>query len=92
MCCWCGGCVDCDACTVVLCEGDSNAGVGAGGGVDAVRLGCEYMSGPRDSGGVPSANDVLEMNVVRGMSVCVASLDSILLHLIDGKYDKSRLV
>ena len=56
--CRCGGCSDCDACTVVCvaceyaervrgCEDDSNAGVGDGGGVVVVSVGHEYMGGTR---------------------------------------------
>ena len=41
LCCECGCCSDCDACTVgcvayVCCEGDGNAGVGSGGRVVVV--------------------------------------------------------
>ena len=43
----CGGCCDCDACTVICvayvrereCEGDGNAGVGNGGGLLVVSAG-----------------------------------------------------
>ena len=44
------------------CEGDSNAGVGDGGGVLAVSSVCE-----RGLGIVSCADDVLEKSVVRGM-------------------------
>ena len=47
------------------CNGDCNAGVGAGKGVVAVTAGCECMGGTRGSGVVSSAHDVLEMSVVR---------------------------
>ena len=50
------------------CEGNGNASVGSGGGVFAVSA---YMGGTRGSGGLPSAGDVLEMSVVRGVGgVC----------------------
>ena len=52
-------------CMLRECEGDGNAGLGAGGGVVAVSVGCEYMGGTRGSGFVSTAEDVLEMNVVR---------------------------
>ena len=52
-------------------DGDGNAGVGAGGGVVAVSAGCEYIGGTRGSGAVSTADDVLEMSVVRGVcEVC----------------------
>ena len=50
-------------------EGDSNAGVGSGGGVVAVSA---YMGDTRGSGVLSIACDVLEMSVVRGVGgVCV---------------------
>ena len=49
------------------CDGDGNAGVGAGGGVLAVSTWCECMGGIRGSGFVSTADDVLEMSVVRGV-------------------------
>ena len=50
------------------CDGDGNAGVGAGGCVFAVNAGYKYMDGTRF---VSTAVDVLEMSVVRGVSgVC----------------------
>ena len=48
------------------CEGDGNAGVGAGGSVVSIIIGCDYMGGTCGSGVVSSAYDVLEMIVVRG--------------------------
>ena len=57
------------------CEGDGNAGVGSGGGMVAVSA---YMGGTRGSDVLPSAGDVLEMSVVRGvgglcdMCMCLA--------------------
>ena len=45
-------------CMMRECDGDSNAGVGPG------RCGCEYMGGTRV---LSTANDVLEMSVVRGV-------------------------
>ena len=52
----------------VCCEGDGNAGVGSGGDVIAVSA---YIGGTRGSGVLPSACDVLEMRVVRGVGgVC----------------------
>ena len=75
----CGCCGDCDACTVVCvacvntviilgCEGNGNAGVGSGGGVVAVSA---YMVGTRGSGVLSSADEVLEMSVVRDVGgVC----------------------
>ena len=49
-------------------EGDSNAGVGFGGGVVAVTA---YMGGTCGSGVKTSAGDVLYMRVVRGVGgVC----------------------
>ena len=58
LCCVCGCCVDCDACTVVCvacvyaaimlgCEGDGNAGVGSGGDVVTVSA---YMGVTPGSG------------------------------------------
>ena len=50
------------------CDGDGNAGVGSGGGVVEVSA---YMGGTRGSGVLASADDVLEMSVVRGVGgVC----------------------
>ena len=49
------------------CDGDDNAGVGAGGGVVAVRAGWESMGGTRGSGFVSTAADMLELSVVRGV-------------------------
>ena len=50
------------------CEGDGNAGVESGGGVDVVSA---YMGGTRGSGVSASAGDVLEMSVVRSVDgVC----------------------
>ena len=43
------------------CKGDGNADVGAGRGVVAMSLGCEYMRGTRGLGIVSTADDVLEM-------------------------------
>ena len=73
-------CANCDAYTVVCvacvyaervrgCECDGNAGLGPGGGEDAVSAGCVYMymGSRRGSGVVPSADDVLQMSVVRGV-------------------------
>ena len=40
---------------------------GAKGGVVAVSVECEYMGGTCGSGVVSSADDVLEMSVVRGV-------------------------
>ena len=64
----------CVCCENVGCEGDGNAGVGAGGYVVAVSA---YMDGTRGSGGsggsvgLSSADEVLEMSVVRGVGgVC----------------------
>ena len=51
------------------CEGDGNAVVVIGGGVVAVNAGCEYMGGP---GVVSSANNVLDMSVVRNVYVFVS--------------------
>ena len=52
-------------------EGYGNAGVGAGGGVVAVSEWCECMGGTRVSGAVSSADDLIEISVVRGMrDVC----------------------
>ena len=48
-----------------VCGGDGNAGVGSGRGVVAVSA---YMGGTRGSGVLYSADDVLEMSVVK--SVC----------------------
>ena len=47
-------------------ESDGNSGVGAVGGVVVVRVGCVYRCVTRGSGIVFSADDVLEMSVVRG--------------------------
>ena len=49
------------------CEGDGNAGVVNRGSVVSVSAVHESMGGTRDSGIVSSANDLLEMSVVRGM-------------------------
>ena len=64
---------------ITECEGDGDAGLGAGGGVVAVSAGCEYMGGTRGSGVVSSTNDVPELSVVRGarggvceMCMCLA--------------------
>ena len=46
------------------CEGDSNAGVGSGGGVVVMSV---YMGGSHGSGALSSAGGVLEMSVVRGV-------------------------
>ena len=46
------------------CEGDGNVGVGSGGGVVALSA---YMGGTRGSGVMSSADDLLEMSVVRGV-------------------------
>ena len=82
LCCGCGCCGDCDACTVVCvarvfaarllgCEGDGNAGVGSGGGVVVMSA---YMGGTCGSGVLFSAGDVLEMSVARaGWEVLGAS-------------------
>ena len=79
LCCWCGCCGDCDACTDVCvacmyseimlgCEGDGNAGVVFGGGVVVVSA---YMAGTHGSGDLSSACGMLEMSVVRGVGgVC----------------------
>ena len=60
------------------CEGDGNADVGAGGGVFVVSSGCRYRCGTCGSGVVSTANDVLELSVVRGVrgvdGVCVRSI------------------
>ena len=78
----CGGCCDCDACTVVCvacvyaesvrgCDGDGNAGVRAGGGVAAVNAWCACMGGTRGSCFVSTSDDVLDMGVVHGVrGVC----------------------
>ena len=42
-------------------EGDGNAGVGT------AVCGCEYMGGTRGSGVASSADDVLDISVVRGV-------------------------
>ena len=50
------------------CEGDGNAGVGSGGCVVVVSV---YMGGTRGSGVLSSADEVLDMSVVRGVGgVC----------------------
>ena len=49
------------------CKGDGNAGVGAEKGVVAVIAEGECMGGTRGSGVVSSAEDVLEVSVVRGV-------------------------
>ena len=72
--CGCGGCCDCDACTVVwvACvsaervwwwEGDGNVGVGDGWAV----VSAGHVGGTRGLGIVSSAADVLWMSVVCGM-------------------------
>ena len=55
----------CEVCMLRECEGDNNAGAGAGGGVVAVSAGCNYMDGTRGSGVVSRADDVIVMSVVR---------------------------
>ena len=76
LCCERGYCGNCDACTVVcvacvcavrVCEGDSNAGVGSGGGGDVVVVSA-CMSG---SGVLSSTGDVLEMSVCERCSESV---------------------
>ena len=58
-----------------MCEGDSSAGVGFGGGVVAVSA---YMGGTRGSDVLASTRDVLEISVVRDvggvydMCMCLA--------------------
>ena len=50
---------------------DGNTGVGVGGAVVCGEFRLEYMGGTRGSGFVSTANDVLEMSVVRGVrGVC----------------------
>ena len=60
-------------CMLRECEGDSNAGVGSGGGVVVVSA---YMGGTCGSGVLSSAGDVPEMSVVVGgvcdMCMCLA--------------------
>ena len=74
--CGCGGCYDCDACTVVWvacvyaervwwCEVDGNAGMGDGWG--GVVVSAWNVGGIHGSSIVSSAADVLWMSVVRGM-------------------------
>ena len=62
------GAVVCVACMfaarLLVCEGDGCAGVGFGGGVVAVSA---YMGSTRGSGVLASADDVLEISVVRGV-------------------------
>ena len=56
------------AATLLGCQVDGNAGVESGGGVFAVSA---YMGGTRGSCVLASADDVLEMSVVRGVcGVC----------------------
>ena len=56
----------CEVTMLRECEGDSKASVGAGGGI-AVSVGCDYISGTHGSVVVSSADDVLDMSVVRGV-------------------------
>ena len=53
------------------CDDDGNTGVGAVGDVVAVSAGCEYMGDTYGSGFVSTADDALEMSVVRGVRVGV---------------------
>ena len=52
------------AARLLVCEGGGSAGVGFGGGVVAVS---SYIGGTRGSGVLDSADDVLEISVVRGV-------------------------
>ena len=52
-------------CMLKGCDGDGNAGAGAGRCVVAVSVWCEYIGGTRGSRFMSTANDVLEMIVVR---------------------------
>ena len=74
----CGGCGDCDTCTGVCvgceyaervrgCERYGNACVVDGGGAVAMSVGHEYVGDVRGPGIVSSADDLLEMRVLRGM-------------------------
>ena len=49
------------------CDSDDNDGVGAGGGLVALSVGCGYMGGTRGPGFVSTADDMLVMSVVRGV-------------------------
>ena len=55
------------------CKNDGNAGVGTWGGVVTMSAGSEYMSGIRGSCVVSSADVVLCMSVVRGVS-CIGGV------------------
>ena len=55
-------------CMLRECQGDCNAGVGDVGGVVAVSVGCECLGGTPGSCVVDTADDVLEMSVVRGVT------------------------
>ena len=60
-------CVLLHVCMLRECEGDGNDSVEARGVVVSVSGVCDYMRGTRGSVVVYSADDVLEMSVVRGV-------------------------
>ena len=60
------------------CDVDGNAGVGSVGGVVAVSA---YMGGTRGSGVLSGAGDVLEMSVVRGVTVTATDIKTNMRHI-----------
>ena len=56
-----------DVCMLRECEGDGNAGVGAGGCVVGMSARHEYVGGTHGSGIMPNIADVLGMKGVGGV-------------------------